>query len=231
MGKIVKTLFLVLLLSQNAFAKNVVFDDFYLKKGLSLNSIQKKKIANENYNGHDKFKVFVPSFEYAIGTKIQDFYNTRLEFSIHHLFETNSKETTISKYSNDKFLIDHEYQNTGAYISSYMDFYMTKGLSVNVGGGIGIIVNREKASGVVVNTENDIESQVLENVPAKERLNFSFKLLTGISYYFNDNFAADLTGAYIYFGKNKPHVIDNINCTNKRKYDSKSIVLTLRHKI
>ena len=220
-----KLILITTILSSTAFG----MDDLYIKSAISLNNMEDHKVSSNKFKGKDKHGMF-PSLELAVGKQLNE--DTRMELGLNYLFTPHSEEKTngiLADYNfNDVYVIQHKAHLGAVSLSMYKDLVTIDKFTGFIGAGAGIGLNKEKASGHVVNKDYAGLSERLESVSSKYSKRFIYKLTAGVDYKLQDNLKVEVSYSFVNLGKNKPKFIEGEYVPNKRGYKLHAMQLGLR---
>ena len=189
MKKYILPLALTALLSSSVFA-----DNFYLKGGIGLNSLNHFKIHEEELEGNAKLLHNFPLLEAGIGYHFNDRIRTELVFYYYFMF--NTKESFNTEYASADSI--RKTKINVLFFNAYADVIKFEKSSIFLGGGMGSSFQREKINVLAAGLESYIRTQKT----TKQINRFSYKLTTGVNFKLNTDLNFEVTYNYFDLGKN-----------------------------
>lgn len=202
-------------------------NQFYLKGGTGLNTINPFQIRDDDYKGKIKVSHAFPLIELGAGYKLAD--GMRIEGVFDYYFLFYSKERASDLIGN-KYAIESKTKAHAFFLNGYKDITNIGNFTPFVGGGIGISTLQEQASGYAVSILDDMHYP-LDKVKSKRVNRFAYKLTFGIDYAMSRDYHSELSYNYMNLGYNKPKKLDGIDNMQHRRYGVHGIILGLRKNI
>ena len=202
-------------------------NQFYIKGGTGLNTINPLHIKDEEHKGKMKISHTFPLIEVGAGYKFAD--GIRIEGVFDYYFLFHSKEKTIDKFDNN-FIIDNKTKAYTFFLNGYKDITNFGNFTPFIGGGIGISSLQEKATGYVISGINQ-QHYILDNVKSKKVNRMAYKLTLGVDYKISESFTGELSYNYFNLGYNKPKKLNGVDNVQRRRYGIHNILIGLRKSI
>jgi opacity protein-like surface antigen len=197
---IIKTILSIFLLTSTTYATNM--EKFYVKMGVGLNQISPIHFQTNDLNGKIKLTSRFPLIQVGTGYDLTE--SIRTELSLDHYFLFLSDETSTN-VSGDAFKLNYKTKISAAMINAYKDITNFGIFTPFIGGGIGVSLLQDKATGIGTNTESGI-SEVITSMYSQQVYRFVYKLSAGVDINLTDNSTFDLSYNYLNLGRNKPRM-------------------------
>lgn len=200
-------------------------NQFYVKGGTGLNTINPFQIRDDEYKGKIKVSHAFPLIEVGAGYKFAE--GVRVEGVFDYYFLFHSKEKTTDKFDN-KFNIESKTKAHAFFLNGYKDICHWKNFTPFVGGSIGISTLQEKATGYAV---SNADHYPLDTVKSKRVNRIAYKITLGTEYKMSADYTAELSYNYFNLGYNKPQKINGIDNVQYRRYGIHGVILGIRKSI
>ena len=202
-------------------------NQFYVKGGTGLNTINPFRIKDDDYKGKIKVVHAFPLVEVGAGYQFADGIRVETVFDYYFLFHSKEKATDAF---NNRFNIESKTKAHAFFVNAYKDITTYGNITPFVGGGIGVSTLREKNKGYVI-TEEDNLHVPLESAKSKKINRLAYKLTLGADYKMSDDYIAELSYNYFNLGYNKPQKIGGEDNVQHRRYGIHGIILGIRRSI
>lgn len=199
-------------------------DQFYIKGGTGLNTINPFQIKDDDYKGKIKVVHAFPLIEVGAGYQFSDGIRVETVFDYYFLF--HSKEKATDRFNN-KYNIEGKTKSHAFFVNSHKDITTYGNITPFVGGGIGVSTLQEKNKGYVITDEDNLHIP-LESTKSKKINRLAYKLTLGADYKMSTNYTAELSYNYFNLGYNKP--IKNSN-VQYRRYGVHGVTISIRKSI
>ena len=200
-----KYISLILFASSTALAGSNT-EKFYVKMGVGLNQISPIHFQTNDLNGKIKLASRFPLIQVGTGYDLTE--SIRTELSLDHYFLFLSDEISTNP-SGDIFKLNYKTKISAAMFNGYKDITNFGIFTPFIGGGIGVSLLQDKATGIGTNTESGI-SEVITPMYSKQVYRFAYKLTAGVDINLTDNSTLDLSYNYLNLGRNKPRVLESM---------------------
>lgn len=201
---IITTILNSLLLTSTAYATNG--KKFYVKMGVGLNQINPIHFQTNDLNGKIKLASRFPLIQIGTGYELTE--SIRTELSLDHYFLFLSDETSTNAFG-DNFKLNYKTKISAAMINAYKDIANYGIFTPFMGGGIGVSLLQDKATGIGTNTESGI-SEIIAPRFNQRVYRFAYKLTIGTDIQLTENSTFDLSYNYLNLGRNKPRMSQGI---------------------
>ena len=201
---IITTILSSLLLTSTAYATNG--DKFYVKMGVGLNQINPIHFQTNDLNGKIKLANRFPLIQIGTGYDLTDSIRTELSLDHYFLFLSDEVSTNVV---DDNFKLNYKTKISAAMLNGYKDITKYGIFTPFMGGGIGISLLQDKATGIGTNTESGI-SEIISPMHSQKVYRFAYKLTAGVDIDLTDNSTLDISYNYLNLGRNKPRMSESL---------------------
>ena len=197
-------------------------NQFYIKVGTGINTINPFQIRDDDYKGKLKILHTFPLIELGVGYQFAD--GVRVEGVFDYYFLFHSKEKASDGLGN-QYNIDSKTKAHAFFLNAYKDITHYGNLTPFVGGGIGVSTLQEEAKGYIVSNQ---EHYPIGSSKSKKINRLAYKMTVGVDYKASKDYSAELSYNYFNLGYNKPKQISNIQ---HRRYGVHGVTIAIRKSI
>jgi opacity protein-like surface antigen len=202
-------------------------NQFYIKGGTGINTINPFKIKDDDYKGKIKVVHAFPLIEVGAGYQFADGIRVETVFDYYFLF--HSKEKAADSFNN-KYNIEGKTKSHAFFVNAYKDITTYGDITPFVGGGIGVSTLQEKNKGYAITDEDNLHIP-LESAKSKKINRLAYKLTLGADYKVSDDYTAELSYNYFNLGYNKPQKLNGEDNVQRRRYGIHGIILGIRRSV
>jgi len=200
-----KYISLILFASSTALAGSNT-EKFYVKMGVGLNQISPIHFQTNDLNGKIKLASRFPLIQVGAGYDLTE--SIRTELSLDHYFLFLSDEISTNP-SGDIFKLNYKTKISAAMFNGYKDITNFGIFTPFIGGGIGVSLLQDKATGIGTNTESGI-SEIITPRFNQKAYRFAYKLTAGTDIQLTENTTFELSYNYLNLGRNKPRMSEGL---------------------